>query len=1433
LSKGTIGTFAGAALGFVIGGPAGAQVGALLGGAIGSSFDTIKGRQVGEMSSPRAQEGEPIPLVFGTARVRGRLMSTGEPVIRKEKEGGKGGPKVENETAYLSYSILICESSELRDSTVAAVVKVIQNNKTVYDVTPNPEISAAESAKWKANKTFYFGGEAQGVDPTEEMIHGVGNVPAYRGWCRMVVDDEDVTQHGGSIPTYEFVVSACGVEDAVPPDAIACGLETTFEGGESFPSEFTVNLGSGLGTVTFDYLTGNIPDKFVVTLDGVEVINTGYVGDPDYVIAFYGKPAQEALDDFMIAEGLPTEAINMFNPAYTPGLGLDDNPGTMQTSFNKVSTSSVATVRVYAPLEGTGWYFRLNCPDGTVIYAGDEIPDAPGYYIDPVTGATDGPSLGVALMCGITLQEIVDRLDDRAGIPTANRDSDDLADIDVPGYAIDQFMTVAEAKEPLRQVYFFDCPEWDDAIRYRLRGKPTDFTVDPDDLILGEDAVEKGVRGQTVEFPKKIHVQYIDPATGYKPMKQTAERISPDIRVKGEVVIGANITLEADTAKQAADIAMKSLWAEREDSREIALPMDYWADAVAAHTYTLDGRRFRITDLKMEAGAIYIQSVYDRASAYSSEAVGTVGPTPTGPQPTIVGPSIVAVLNMPVFRDEFDKPGVSWAARGYPDTAWQGTRLQVQRGATWVTLGDITDPCNIGALLSDFPAHDGDVDETNTLHIQMPDDMDSVTTEAWYAEGNPLAIQYADGTVEVVQPRDVVEVAPGEYECTNIIRGRLDTVRGLHEEGAKVVFLDAYVGFAQLSAADLGQTLTFRAYSLGTNPDAAPTFTLTLATMESQREWQPYNVEWTTDGNCETLVTFIGRARLGTDASPVQSQYFKGWRVDFTVPGIGTRSRMTQEESFLYTQAMQTEDFGSIFCGGFEPVTVTAINEYTGADGGGGDGLPDGTGTPNTGDPMTDPDFSAEWKEQGSIPDWPAGEAFFIKGDGSGGFVFKGGTTSQVNVGGLTAGVTAVNLGTSAVGTNGFWAKGIALSAGTENADARLISDLSNAEPHAGNITDSITWGAKPTYAFDNWLNAGEAYGVGMPATTPPGTTMEALGLGGFIESRAEFTSGKINVECEADGITDADRTLLGVVVAEAATPDDPGTIVSQWMRSLPSDDIYTMRVNADVSPATIEIETSGGVVIWSGSITLPVGKVFRIRRGSQERGVKLRMNYGNQSWSNAVDVGYGGLPNMATVVPVQWNGRTNKTYQLSSNGRYGPVTDAGHILTAGGVGLLLGSFGLSSGAKRVRFFDDTVTEKQRVGLCLSTQTGQLGSTGTSIGYRNANRNDRFHRLYWTWGGTSDYAPLPVGFDTNQAGLLASRPADVVFAPDFAAGTIEVWIAEQGPDNVMKDLRLWTTITGMPAGTYYPALYADNSGAASLYYNADEPAGHDDWTITV
>lgn len=122
--------------------------------------------------------------------------------------------------------------------------------------------------------------------------------------------------------------------------AIACGAGASYSGGVSYPTIQNVTLGSDTGVVTLDFQAYSVPDRFVVEYQGSVVIDTGYRGD-----SFY----QNDLNNALIALGEPTA------PIVGTGQG--------SVSFNKTSaTPTVATVKVYAPMTGTGWNFTLQCP---------------------------------------------------------------------------------------------------------------------------------------------------------------------------------------------------------------------------------------------------------------------------------------------------------------------------------------------------------------------------------------------------------------------------------------------------------------------------------------------------------------------------------------------------------------------------------------------------------------------------------------------------------------------------------------------------------------------------------------------------------------------------------------------------------------------------------------------------------------------------------------------------------------------------------------------------------------------------------------------------------------------------------------------------------------------------------------------------------------
>ena len=114
---------------------------------------------------------------------------------------------------------------------------------------------------------------------------------------------------------------------------VACNAGTSYPGGTGFAS-YGISLGTGTGTVTLNYQAYNVPDRFRVVWNGIEVINTG----------FRGNSANDA-------------ALN--DAGYPSVVG----PGSGSVTFSKNSTyPTTAIVYVDAPLEGTAWDFTLSCP---------------------------------------------------------------------------------------------------------------------------------------------------------------------------------------------------------------------------------------------------------------------------------------------------------------------------------------------------------------------------------------------------------------------------------------------------------------------------------------------------------------------------------------------------------------------------------------------------------------------------------------------------------------------------------------------------------------------------------------------------------------------------------------------------------------------------------------------------------------------------------------------------------------------------------------------------------------------------------------------------------------------------------------------------------------------------------------------------------------
>lgn len=170
-------------------------------GLFGST--TIPGNRITDFADQTATVGTPIPFGYGTFPVSSTNVIWIDKVVEHvtKKKQGKGGVKTEQYTYTRSYAIGVCQGP------VYGFLIIRRNGKVVYTEDPNAPVEDKDyAAKWKQSATFYFGTSTQLPDSTIEAVEGAGQVSAFRDIAYFVVENDDVTDGGGAVPSYEVVV---------------------------------------------------------------------------------------------------------------------------------------------------------------------------------------------------------------------------------------------------------------------------------------------------------------------------------------------------------------------------------------------------------------------------------------------------------------------------------------------------------------------------------------------------------------------------------------------------------------------------------------------------------------------------------------------------------------------------------------------------------------------------------------------------------------------------------------------------------------------------------------------------------------------------------------------------------------------------------------------------------------------------------------------------------------------------------------------------------------------------------------------------------------------------------------------------------------------------------------------------------------------------
>lgn len=166
---------------------------------------------------------------------------------------------------------------------------------------------------------------------------------------------------------------------------VACGSTASYSG-TALTSNTTITSGSANGNITFNYDAQSTPDRFVITLNGAVVADSGYVGLN--TLANYNA---------LIAAGVSDSDIKLSSP-YN-GL-VNNSTGTLKFTKTQVGDPILT---VYSPLSSNGWSVVTACAslntvtidttNGTLANVCSQTPATVKYH----NGPSATPTVGVVV----------------------------------------------------------------------------------------------------------------------------------------------------------------------------------------------------------------------------------------------------------------------------------------------------------------------------------------------------------------------------------------------------------------------------------------------------------------------------------------------------------------------------------------------------------------------------------------------------------------------------------------------------------------------------------------------------------------------------------------------------------------------------------------------------------------------------------------------------------------------------------------------------------------------------------------------------------------------------------------------------------------------------------------------------------------------------
>ncbi len=766
--------------------------------------------------------------------------------------------------------------------------------------------------KFTPDGTFYMGP----VFATTDYTYSLQLLTDGRG-----VEHILTTSFGG-VQTFNHFMIGVGIDVATlnPVDEVGVAFKVEFFVVDGYGDIFGVGCDIAADTLYFWRIVATGENHTITNFYSVATagITGGVTGvafyNGHFIVHMSDKLWKVDATDFTLVTSVAAPTLPAVGP-YNNWINLPPNSSTIWLGSSEVSLNDLSVVRTISPGSWVG-----GLPSGVKIYdpANHALIHAPDYqddiwwlYLDRIGSE------------GVQLSAIASDVADWCGVE--DHDFGALSQM-VPGYSA-TLGTGRDILEPLFDAYDCDVRVHDFTVEGVVRGALSSGTVATEWMVRsGNEPRYKVDIKQASELPRALVFNFSDLDKEQQANSVRVSRPADATDAKAEQSIDmSTLAVSTDTARSLAERYFRRLWNGREVTKLTLTHKELSLEPADLKVLELDGEeRFsRCVKTTIQKDRISTEWVSDSPSlALLTNAAGAVM---DGRLPSVIPvplPTKGVLLDVPLAADVHENatPFVYYAAGPYGEGMWTGCDFLASDTGIDFVSGWAAVPSTDGMSWGYCVTALGDAlpwveDTGNELHVVMKSGtLTSITHDEMLNNAGINLLLVGD---EYVQFQTATLQGDGSYKLTGLLRGGRGTEQhiGTHAAGETVIVFDARVGARAMGVSEIGDTDHYKAVTVGRDPDAAFTTTLTYAAA-AHRPYAPvHGVLTRNTGTNDWSITATRRTRLGganVDGQDVPlGEASEAWEADILDGTTVKRTITGTSLPLAYTSAMQVADWGS------------------------------------------------------------------------------------------------------------------------------------------------------------------------------------------------------------------------------------------------------------------------------------------------------------------------------------------------------------------------------------------------------------------------------------------------------------------------------------------------------------------------------------------